>query len=72
MKRTAVHINQLRNYPIAWREPEYIAWRDTEYADLRTAVADTDDVRASTNIPDVNDEQAEIAIIVGRLKRSLL
>lgn len=72
MKRTPAHTKKSPDLPIAWRETEYIAWRETEYADLRTAVADTNDVRASTNNFDVDDEQAEIAIIIGGLKRNLL
>jgi len=71
-KRTAVHTKKLPDLPIAWRETQYVAWRETEYADLRTVGTDTCDDRASTNIFDVDDEQAEVAIIVGRLKQNSL
>lgn len=72
MKRTAVHTTKLPALPIAWRETEYIAWRQTEYADLWTVGTDTGDERASTNIFDADDERAEVAIIVGRMKRNSL
>ncbi len=61
MKRTAVPAKKLADLPIAWRETDYIAWRETEYADLRTVGTGTGDDRASTNILDVDDEQAEVA-----------
>jgi len=72
MKRSTVPNRTLPDLPIAWRETEYIAWRETEYADLRTVGTDTGNDGAGTNIFDADDEQAEVAIIVGRLKRNSL
>lgn len=56
MKRTATHGRKLLERPIAWREAEYAA--------LRANAADTCDDRVSEDIFDVEDERAEIDIIV--------
>jgi hypothetical protein len=44
-----------------------IAWREAEYAALRANAADTCDDRVSENIFDVEDERAEVDIIVDRM-----
>ena len=41
-----------------------IAWREAEYAALRANAADNCDDRVSENIFDVEDERAEVDIIV--------
>jgi hypothetical protein len=41
-----------------------IAWRQAEYAALRANAADTCDDRVSENIFDVEDERAEVDIII--------
>ena len=56
MKRTATRSKNLPGLPIAWREAEYAA--------LRANAADTCDDRVSENIFDVEDERAEVDIIV--------
>jgi hypothetical protein len=56
MKRSAFRVRKLAERPIAWREAEYAA--------LRANAADTCDDRVSENIFDVEDEHAEIDIIV--------
>ncbi len=56
MKRTAFHSRKLLELPIAWREAEYAA--------LRANAADTCDDRVSENIFDVEDERAEVDIII--------
>ena len=61
MKRTAFHRRKLPELPIAWREAEYVA--------LRTNAADTCDDRVSEDIFDVEDEWAEVDIIVVRDRR---
>ena len=43
------------------------AWRKAEYAALRANAADTCDDRVSDNIFDVEDERAEVGIIVDRM-----
>ena len=52
----------------AYRSPKLpersIAWREAEYAALRANAADTCDDRVSENIFDVEDERAEVDIIV--------
>ena len=52
----------------AYRVPKFpersIAWREAEYAALRANAADTCDDRVSENIFDVEDERAEVDIIV--------
>jgi hypothetical protein len=56
MKRSAIRSRQLPERPIAWSEAEYVA--------LRANAADTCDDRVSENIFDVEDERAEVDIIV--------
>jgi len=56
MKRSAFRGRKLLERPIAWR--------DAEYAALRANAADTCDDRVSENIFDVDDERAEVDIIV--------
>ena len=56
MKRTALRSRKLPELPIAWREAEYAA--------LRANAADRYDDRVSENIFDVEDERAEVDIIV--------
>lgn len=41
-----------------------IAWRDAEYAALQVNAADTCDDRVTDNIFDMDDERAEVDIIV--------
>jgi hypothetical protein len=59
MKRTAFRHRKLPGLPVAWREAEYAA--------LRANAADTCDDRVSEDIFDVEDEWAEVDIIVHRL-----
>ena len=59
MKRTATRGRKLPGLPIAWREAEYAA--------LRANAADTCDDRVSEDIFDVEDERAEVDIIVRRM-----
>ena len=56
MKRSAFRSGEPVKLPIAWREAEYAA--------LRANAADTYDDRVSENIFDVEDEHAEVDIIV--------
>ena len=56
MKRTALRSRESVKPPIAWREAEYAA--------LRANAADTCDDRVSEEIFDVEDERAEIEVIV--------
>jgi len=62
MKRTAIHRRKLPELPIAWRAAEYAA--------LRANAADTCDDRVSENIFDVEDERAEVDIIVDRMNHA--
>jgi hypothetical protein len=48
-----------------------IAWRAAESAALRANAADTCDDRVSENIFDVDDERAEVDIIVHRLNHGV-
>jgi hypothetical protein len=59
MKRTAFRHRKLPKLPVAWREAEYAA--------LRVNAADTCDDRVSENIFDIEDEWAEVDIIVQRM-----
>ena len=59
MKRTAHRSPKSTELPLAWREAEYAA--------LRANAADTCDDRVSENIFDVEDERAEVDIIVDRM-----
>jgi len=56
MRRTASRSRKSPKLPIAWRE--------AEYATLRANAADRYDDRVSENIFDVEDEWAEVDIIV--------
>jgi hypothetical protein len=56
MKRSASRSPKLAALPIAWREAEYAA--------LRVNAADTCDDRVSEDIFDVEDERAEVDLIV--------
>lgn len=59
MKRTAFRHRKLPELPIAWREAEYAA--------LRANAADTCDDRVGEDIFEVEDERAEVDIIVHRM-----
>jgi len=63
MKRTALRRRQSPEVPIAWREAEEAA--------LRANAADTCDDRVSEDIFDVEDEHAEVDIILHRTNREL-
>ena len=56
MKRSASYSRKSVKLPIAWREAEYAA--------LRANAADTCDDRVSENIFDIEDEHAEVDMIV--------
>ena len=56
MKRNVIRSRKSPQLPIAWREAEYAA--------LRANAADTCDDRVSENLFDVDDERAEVDIIV--------
>jgi hypothetical protein len=56
MKRPALRHRKSPQLPIAWREAEYAALRKND--------ADTCDDRVSEDIFDVEDERAEVDIIV--------
>jgi hypothetical protein len=56
MKHNAFRGRQFSELPITWREAEYAA--------LRAEAADTCDDRVSENIFDVEEERAEVDIIV--------
>jgi hypothetical protein len=56
MKRTASRSRE-------WFKPP-VAWREAEYAALRANAADNCDDRVSEDIFDVEDERAEIDVIV--------
>ena len=59
MKPSSFRRKQLPERPSAWREAEYAA--------LRANAADTSDDRVSEDIYDVEDEYAEVDIIVHRM-----
>jgi hypothetical protein len=63
MKHTAYIRRKLAEPPVAWREAEYAA--------RRINAEDTCDDRVSENIFDVEDELAEVDIIVQRLGHDL-
>jgi len=63
MKRTATHGPKLLEHPTAWREAEYAA--------LRANAADTCDDRVSEDIFDVEDERAEVDLIVHRMQHGV-
>ena len=57
MKRATLHNRNLRHQlPLAWREAEYAA--------LQAEAADTCDDRVSQNMFDIDDERAEVDIVV--------
>ena len=57
-----------RNVICSRKSPQLpIAWREAEYAALRANAADTCDDRVSEDIFDVEDERAEVDIIVQRM-----
>ena len=62
MKRTALAHQKSTEPPIAWREAEYAA--------LRASVTDTFDDRVSEDIFDVEDERAEVDLIVHGMIRN--
>lgn len=59
MKHSTVRSKTLAALPVAWRKAEYAA--------LRANAADTCDDRVSDSIYDLEDERAEIGIIVDRM-----
>jgi hypothetical protein len=59
MKRSSVRSHKSPELPIAWREAEYAA--------LRAIAADTCDDRVSENMFDIEDERAEVEVIVHRM-----
>lgn len=59
MKRSIYRSRKSPNLPLAWREAEYAA--------ARSGFAETYDDRVSDDIFDVEDERAEVDIIVHRL-----
>jgi hypothetical protein len=59
MKRTAIPRRKLLEIPITWRVAEYAA--------LRANAADTCDDRVSEDIFDIEDEHAEVGIILHRM-----
>ena len=59
MKHSTIRASKSPELPIAWREAEYAA--------LRINAADTCDDRVSEDIFDVEDERAEVEIIVHRM-----
>jgi hypothetical protein len=59
MKHSAIRSRKSPELPIAWRKAEYAA--------LRINAADTCDDRVSDNIFDVEDERAEVDLIVDRM-----
>lgn len=59
MKRTALRSTNLPIPPLAWREAEYAA--------RRVNATDTCDDRVSEDIFDIEDERAEVDIIVQRM-----
>ena len=61
MKRSILHTPKLPELPIACREAEYTV--------LQAIAADTCDDRVSEDIFDVEDEYAEVDMIVRRMSR---
>ncbi|HEY5291209.1 MAG TPA: hypothetical protein VIJ43_02735 [Burkholderiales bacterium] len=59
MKHNAFRGRKISELPIAWREAEYAA--------LRANAADACDDRVTEDIFDVEDEHAEVDIIVHRM-----
>jgi len=56
MKRNVIRSRKSNQLPIAWRDAEYAASRAND--------ADTCDDRVSENIFDIEDERAEVDLIV--------
>ena len=63
MKRTATVGPKLLELPIAWLEAEYAA--------MRANAADTCDDRVSEDIFDVEDERAEVDLVVHRMQHGV-
>ena len=63
MKRIAAHGRKVLEQPISRRK--------AEYATLRANSADTCDDRVSEDIFDVEDERAEVDIIVNRMQQEV-
>jgi len=63
VKRTAFRSRKSPELPIAWREAEYAA--------LRAIATDTCDDRVSEDIFDIEDERAEVEVIVHRLNHGV-
>ncbi len=63
MKRSALGNPKSPELPIAWRQAEYAA--------LRANDADTCDDRVSEDIFDVEDERAEVEIIIQGMNHSV-
>ena len=61
MKRNAIRTRKTTRLPNPWHEAEYAA--------LRADAADTYDDRASANMFDVEDERAEVDVIVRGMMR---
>ena len=59
MRRTTFRLRKVAELPVDWRKAEYPA--------LRANAADTCDDRVSESIFDVDDERAEVDIIVHRM-----
>jgi len=59
MKHTACHRRKSPELPIAWQEAEYAA--------LQANAADTCDDRVSEDIFNMEDERAEVDVIVHRM-----
>lgn len=62
MKRIALHHGKSAKFPLFWRAAENAA--------LRVNAADTCDDRVSENIFDVDDERAEVDLIIHGMIRS--
>lgn len=59
MRRTTFRLRKVPELPVDWRKAEYAA--------LQANAADTCDDRVSESIFDVDDERAEVDIIVHRM-----
>jgi len=59
MRRTTFRLRKVAELPVDWRKAEYAA--------LQANAADTCDDRVSESIFDVDDERAEVDIIVHRM-----
>jgi hypothetical protein len=63
MKRSAIPRRKSPGIPVNWREAEYAA--------LRANAADTCDDRVSEDIFDIEDEHAEVGIILNRMNHGV-